>query len=91
MSVVVGDTPRPGGHVSISDVVLAFLKKYPKFNSKFIYEDVSWPCFENNKLLVAVFRFKHSAYRIRLSKDQKFFENKKKAVFSNDGFLTYNQ
>ena len=88
---MVGDMPRPGGHVSVNDVVLAFLKKYPMFSSKFIYENCSWPCFENKKLLVAVFRFRNPAYRIRLSKDQTFFDNKKKAVFSADGFLRYNQ
>ena len=57
------------------------------FNRKFVYENFSWPCFENKKLLVAVFRFRDPEYRIRLFPGQSFFDKgKRKAIFSEDGF-----
>ena len=87
LSVIVGEMPKPGGHITVEDKVRAFLEKFPMFDSKFVYEDFSWPCFENKQLLVSVFRFRHPEYRIRLNKEQKFFKNKTKAIHSKDGFL----
>jgi hypothetical protein len=85
LSVIIGPMPDPGT-TTIAEAIKAFQKKYPLFARKFLYENVSWPCYENKKLLVAAFKFKHPEYRIRLSPNQAFF-NRKKAVWSSDGFF----
>lgn len=87
LSVVIGDVPTDG-ITTIDDKIKAYLKKFPMFASKFQYENFSWPCFENKKLLIAVFMFRYPEYRIRLSKDQTFFNKyTKKATFGEDGHL----
>ena len=47
-------------------VIKEFLIKYPHFASKFKYDNLAWPCFEDKKLMNASFRFRTDAYRIRL-------------------------
>lgn len=54
-----------------------FLEEHPLFARKFAYENFSWPCHEDKKLQVSVFKFRASGYRIRLPAHQKFFRRKK--------------
>ena len=65
LSVVVG--PAPTSEDMYEKTVDQFLKTYPMFASKFAYENFSWKCVEDKKMLVSVFRFKAENYRIRLS------------------------
>ena len=76
LSVIIGEIPPPGDDLTIDDKIQAYLKKFPMFASKFQYENFNWPCFENKKLLVAVFSFRHPNFRIRLSENQTFYNNK---------------
>ena len=83
LAVVIGAMPQDKDLIPYT--IEAFLSANPMFAQKFVYEEFNWPCFEDKKLLVAVFRFRNDNYRIRLSPDQTFFI-KKKAIHSEEGF-----